>query len=387
MEYNKKLVFWSACIGMLLFGIVMISLGTINTFLMVKFNLDELTVGSLAALLPFGILAGSLVFGPIVDRYGYKYLIITCSLLVLIGIEAIAIAPAFVLIQVSFFIIGFGGGAINGATNALVSDISGEYKGARLSLLGVFYGIGALGMPAVLGFLSKYFAYESVITGIAIFILLPVIYFFVIKFPEPKQRQGFTLGRSIKLLKQPTLLLIGLVLFFESGMEGIANNWTTTYLQKDLDIDAKNALYALSYLIMGLTFGRLLLGWLLRKVKSYIVLVVCLILATVGTFFLIFASGYVPVVAGMLILGLGFAATFPVVLGYVGDIYSDLSGTAFSIVFVIALIGNTLINYIVGIVAQSYGIRCYLIILLFSIAFVFILLALVLRRILNQIKS
>ena len=55
------------------------------------------------------------------------------------------------------FFIGFGGGIINGGTNALVADISAENKGANLSLLGVFFGIGALGMPLLLGVLSKHF--------------------------------------------------------------------------------------------------------------------------------------------------------------------------------------------------------------------------------------
>ena len=37
------------------------------------------------------------------------------------------------------FLFGLGGGAINGATSALVSDISEKEKGANLSLLGVFF--------------------------------------------------------------------------------------------------------------------------------------------------------------------------------------------------------------------------------------------------------
>ena len=50
---------------------------------------------------------------------------------------------------------GVSGGIINGGTNAVVSDISEGHKGADLSLLGVFFGLGALGMPLVLGALQK----------------------------------------------------------------------------------------------------------------------------------------------------------------------------------------------------------------------------------------
>jgi MFS transporter, FHS family, glucose/mannose:H+ symporter len=82
--YKKNIVFAAACIGMLLFGIVMISLGTINAYLSEKFSLDEIQIASLAALLPFGILAGSLVFGPIVDRYSYRVVLIICSVFIMI---------------------------------------------------------------------------------------------------------------------------------------------------------------------------------------------------------------------------------------------------------------------------------------------------------------
>jgi len=384
--YNKQRVFWAAYIGMLLFGIVMISLGTINTFLASKLILDELTIASLAALLPLGILVGSLVFGPVVDRFGYKLVLISCALLIMIAIEGIAFASDFLFIQLSFFLIGFGGGAINGSTNALVADISTEHKGASLSLLGVFYGVGALGMPMILGIMSRYYSYDSVVRVIGGFVLLPIIYFSAIRFPEPKHKQGFPLKASIGLLKEKTLILIGFVLFFESGIEGIVNNWTTTYLQKSINVDPKNALYALSALIAALTLTRLILGNLLKRIRPYLVLISCLSFIALGSLLMMISSSYVPSVVGLIFMGIGFAAGFPVMLGYVGDLYPGFSGTAFSIVFVIALLGNTLINYLVGIIAHNFGIRHYLTVILISVIAMFVLLSVILKQINKTVK-
>jgi fucose permease len=61
--------------------------------------------------------------------------------------------------------------------------------------------------------------------------------------------------------------------------------------------------------------------------------------------------------AGLVLLGAGLAGGFPVMLGFAGDRYSELSGTAFSFVFVIALLGNMLINYLMGIIARTFGIQ------------------------------
>lgn len=379
--FNRKLVFSAACIGMLLFGIVLISLGSILPSVTEKFALDELNVGALTSILPFGILAGSIVFGPIVDRYGYKNLLIICSALVLLGLEGIAFADSLLLLQVSIFLIGFGGGVLNGGTNALVSDISTEEKGANLSLLGVFFGIGALGMPLVLGILSEYFSNRSIISGIGYFILLPLIFFLFIKFPMPKQPQGFPIKKSLGLFKDSTLVLLGFILFFESGIEGIVNNWTTTYLIDVVNISHRNSLYALSYFVAGMTVTRLILGFVLKKIPSHLVFLGCISIAFIGTLVMISASSYSISVIGLILLGIGFAAGFPVILGYVGNIYSNLSGTAFSIVLVIALIGNMIINYLVGIIANSFGVEYFTFLILISLAIMAALLLISLKRI------
>jgi MFS family permease len=73
--YRRKLIFWSACAGMLLFGTSIIALGSIAPDLTGKLNLDEISSGTLFSIMPIGILAGSMLFGPIADRFGYKFLL------------------------------------------------------------------------------------------------------------------------------------------------------------------------------------------------------------------------------------------------------------------------------------------------------------------------
>ena len=50
-------------------------------------------------------------------------------------------------------------------------------------------------------------------------------------------------------------------------------------------------------------------------------------------------------------------ASCVVVLGFVGDRYAHLSGTAFSIVIVMALPGGMLLPYTTGVLGASYGLR------------------------------
>jgi hypothetical protein len=53
-------------------------------------------------------------------------------------------------------VLGFGGGIINGSTNAVVADISSEDKGANLSLLGVFFGWRIRDAPAIKYFIKSF---------------------------------------------------------------------------------------------------------------------------------------------------------------------------------------------------------------------------------------
>jgi fucose permease len=72
---------------------------------------------------------------------------------------------------------------------------------------------------------------------------------------------------------------------------------------------------------------------------------------------LIFARDASLAALGVFLIGLGFAATFPVVLGFVGDRYAELSGTAFSIVMVMALTGGMILPWLTGVLGATYGLR------------------------------
>ncbi len=384
--YKRSQVFAAACIGLFLFGMTLITLGSILPSLTTKFESHGLNKGILVSVLPIGILAGSLIFGPVVDRYGYKLLLIISVLISAISLEGLAFTHSIPLLYLCIFFTGFGGGIINGGTSALVADISAENKGANLSLLGVFFGIGALGIPLLLGILSKHFHYTTILAAVGFFMLLPAAWFLFILFPIPKQAQGFPLKEGIKLLKQSTLLLCSFFLFFQSAVESLSNNWTTSFLQHKLEISNETALYALSFSVVGLTIARLLLGSLLKKISSFSVMLASLLLVIGSNLVLMNAHSYNISFAALIITGIGLAAGFPVILGYVGQLYAHLSGTAFSIALVIALTGNTIINYFFGFIADNYSIDYLPYLIIACIICMIILLFLIKQKIAGKIK-
>jgi MFS family permease len=115
-------------------------------------------------------------------------------------------------------------------------------------------------------------------------------------------------------------------------------------------------------------------------------MITSLLLAAAGGFLLLNSNTLPYVLASLGIIGIGFAASFPVILGYIGQIYAKLSGTAFSIAFVIGLTGNTLINYSFGVISDNYGTKQLPVLLLSVIGCLLIQILLIKQNISSKIK-
>lgn len=354
---SRRFLFACACLGMLTFGIVLTTLGSLLPSIMTRFGISKAEAGSLFLLMSFGILAASLVFGPLVDRYGYKGILLVATVMIALGLEWIAFASSMTALRFAVFLIGFGGGVINGGTNALVADISSEGRAANLNLLGVFFGVGAMGVPFALGMLTGRYSQSALVAGVGTLVLIPVVAVAIAIFPAPKQPQGFPIAAAGKLVRDPVLLLMGLMLFLESGIEISVGGWTSTFVSEELAVGARDALIILSLYWMGMMLARLALGYILRRTSPFPVLYSCLAIALAGAFLLLTTRSVAAAAIGVFTLGVGFAAMFPTVLGFIGDRYATLSGTAFSVAIAMALCGGMVLPYIAGLLGNRFGMR------------------------------
>lgn len=363
-RFKKAPVLAAGFSGMAFFGAAAVIVGVVLPSLISKFELNTASASTLAGLLPLGILLGSVLFGPVVDRFGYKNLIIISSIITIVGFELLAFTATVAWIRFSIFLIGFGGGILNGLTNALVSDVSEDSKKAStLSILGVFFAIGAIAVPFLFATFSKTIPYNQFVSSVGVAMILLVLYYSFIKFPEAKLKQGIPFKKVVAMAKEPFLIIMSLILFFQSGMEGISNSWVSTYLESETGVGAQIAMYALTSVILGIGVGRIVLGYLLRKISEKVILISSMLVSASGVLVLVTAS-YIdftmpstfllnPYLIATFLLGLGYASTFPIVLGQLGERYKEISGTAFSFALVVALTGNVLINLLVGVVSLN----------------------------------
>jgi len=377
---SRRFLFACACLGMLNFGIVLTTLGSVLPSIMTRFEIGKAEAGSLFLLMSFGILAASLVFGPLVDRYGYRVILLAAAIMIALGLEWIAFASSMMALRFAIFLIGFGGGVINGGTNALVADISSDGRAANLNLLGVFFGVGAMGVPFALGMLTGRYSQTALVAGVGALVLIPVAAVAIARFPAPKQPQGFPIAAAGKLVRDPLLLLMGVMLFLESGIEISVGGWTSTFVSEELAVAPRDALVILSLYWMGMMLARLALGYILRRTSPFPVLYSCLAIALAGALLLLTTRSVAAAAVGVFTLGVGFAAMFPTVLGFIGDRYATLSGTAFSVAIAISLCGGMLLPYSTGVLGNRFGMRVSFAIVPVALFLLALLLTALMRR-------
>lgn len=375
----------AACVAILMFGITCVAIGTISEYLTVSFAVDKIFIGLLASLFAAGALIGSVSFGPIVDRFGYKFILIISLVFLLCGFEVIGQTSQLNVIRFMIFLFGLGGGIINGGTSALVSDLYPEKKGAYLSILGVFWGVGALSFPLLTSILlNQRLNYSSILIGIGLLTLVPIAMFTVLKCPPPKNSGGIPYRKYLKMVKNPTILLIGFFLFFQSGFETLTTTWTPKYFLDRYSTDTQTALLSLTAMSVSLTASRLLLGYLLKIVENWKVLLIGLLITISGLLLMRVGTSYLTGIIGISLLGFGAAAAFPVMLGYVGTMYPEISGAAFSLILFIALSGNALLNALGGLIFEKYQISSFTFFMIGILVTMLLLLYLIILRMKKQ---
>ena len=211
-----------------------------------------------------GILAGSLVFGPVVDRFGYRSVLVAGALGVGLGLAAIACLPTPTLLTPAMLVFGCGGGLLNGATNALVADITPAGREAWLALLGVFFGIGAFGVPLILGLLLQWMTYTAIVGGLAILVVVPLVDFVAVRLRRRSRHKGSATGhRGDPGRSAAALGRVAVILPERDG--GHARGMKHAGISHEvLGLGQERSILVLSLFWVGMVAARLVLTQLLR---------------------------------------------------------------------------------------------------------------------------
>ena len=368
--------------GMFVFGIVMALLGAVLPLISKEVGFDLAEAGNLFLVMNFAMLVSMLTLGLMIDRFGQKPVLVGGSLSVATALALLANASGYGTILASAALLGVGGGALNGATNTLVSDLHSDprKKSSALNLLGVFFGFGALFLPFSIGAMLDTLGLAPILYMAVALAAAPAALFVSLPFPKAKQSGGVPLSEVVRLGRTPLVLLLAFLLFFQSGNEFIVGGYLSTYLTTDIDSSMASASYLLAAYWGAIMVTRLISSRLLMWVKDTTLVLLSGICSALAVSLLLMARSELVAAAAVALIGVGFASIYPTTLGVAGRRFEAYSGTVFGLIFAVALVGGMLLPWAVGQAAAVAGLRSALVVAVVNSGMIVVLQWVILRK-------
>jgi MFS family permease len=367
---------------MFVFGMLIALLGTLFGLpeMRARLGIDLARQGDLFGAFFVGLLASTAAAGPILDRVGCQPVLLSASVTVGGSLLLLAVARGFPGAALAAVLLGVGGGWLNTATNALVSDIYADDRGRMFNLLGIFFGVGALSVPLVVTFAFGVVPLSGMVLACAAVAGGSAVAYAVQRFPPPREGAAFSLAGVLRTGRDPGVWLFAALLFFESGNEASISGWTSTYVRSVGWSAHAGLVILLGYWTMAIAGRALSARWQARVGKSRLV-IGCALLSVAGCLALLSAPRALPALAaGAWGTSLGFSAIVPTTLALVGDRYHRFAGSVFGFLFTVGNVGSMAFPWALGHISAAAGVRFGMVVPLVGTVAVTLCAVLVARR-------
>jgi fucose permease len=292
-----------------------------------------------------------------------------------LGFFVVSLADAFPGVEWGVFLAGIGGGFCEAPLTGLVSQIFSGREGYALNLSQISFGLGAATGPYVAGFLlGRAVSWRVLyfVPGLFSVLLVVLLAREEVLFASGRDG-GARLGDLRALFRWKGFLLVSfLAIFLYVGAEIGSSAWLSTYFVREL----KKGFY-LGGAAMGIfwgtmTLGRLIFGFMARKL-DYLFLLRILVLLSFFSLLLLNVTQRVSLVLGALFgIGLGFSAIWPLVVARVAQRISDFQATAIGLTVAFGGMGALFFPWFMGMVAGFVGLRWIFVIALVLVAALFL---------------
>ena len=294
------------------------------------------------------------------DRVGRKPVLRLGGILIVIGAIGYGASRAWMGHILSATLLGAGLGMLDGAANALVSDLYTERRGLALNRLHVFFGVGSLIGPLVAAFfLSVLHSWRLLFAVIAALAGVHAIFTSSQPFPEVSNPNGGDKGQVTKarktILTSPEFWLLSGIMFTYSGMGGIIIGWVNTYLSNELTVTLLAASFVLALYNVGIIVGQMTWGGISERISYPRTLLVCAIGGLVFVTSAVLGRQLWWIAVSFLLTGFFLAGLFPTAVAYGTSLFSQMTGTVSGYLITAASLGGMVLPFLVGALSDAVG--------------------------------
>lgn len=349
----RRVAAWS----FLALGLVISMLGPALPGIQATFGLGMAEVGLLAVLNSGGYVISVFVGGLAADRWGRRRLLLAGTATLALSVTAFALAPSWPLALAASALVGVGSGLVDGPINALITEHSGEQRGADLNLTHAFFGFGAVAGPLLAGLLlAASLGWRWLyLPGGLLAVALAALTWRLDLGQERLTPAGGGHGRAV--LAAPVVWLLAVVLCLYVGVELMIGTWAFSHLRLAFGAGDGAAGLGTALYWGGITLGRFIMGALGSRVGPHQLIVGNVVAAAVALGLLVAAPTLPLAIAALLGVGVALANIFPAVVAAGGEIYPEAAGTVSGALIAAGGLGGAVFPWLAGVVGEAAGLE------------------------------
>ena len=305
-----------------------------------------------------GFISFVFVGGIIADHRGKINVLKFCNLGITLSLLLFPLSPTYIMALLVIFFMGGFRGVINSTINALMVEVNPDDSSFYLNMTHAFFGIGAILGPVMAGIIvytGLSWRYPYLVIGL--FSLLISLLFLQMKFPELETSSSITWPELKSLLGRRKMIFIALALMFYTGSEVGSWGWISTFLEQEMGFSIVFSGLAVGVFWFFMTVGRLICARLSRRysIQKLIILLACMAMA-INLFTGLVGEGFLIWVL-MAAMGLAFSGLWPLIASYASELFTDYSGTLFSVLVTSGGLGTVFIPFFMGLMGEQIGLR------------------------------
>jgi fucose permease len=356
---ETRVLYLTLLLNFVLFGVTLTIVGATIPEIIRTFNWSYTVTGIVLASGSVGYFSSSFLFGILIKKLGSKRILVGGLLLEAIGLLLFARSSS-VLFNLSLtFLLGVGQGGTETVTNVCVIQMEKKGESRLMNLIHAAFCAGAIIGPFITGALIATGLWNMAYRLAAAACFLMGVLFLFMSFAHIQQEKLQTQGgrKTLRLLFNPLLVLLFLILLLYVGTEMGTSAWVAEYYVKILGTSSSVGAFIVSLFWTGLLLGRLSISFWYKERSLSGLLIFLASLCTIGLLCAI--SGKNPFLAGFsfFIAGLGYSAIYPVVMALVGQHFQQGQSIAVGFVAMGGGIGSFMFPFIMALISDHFGLR------------------------------
>ena len=316
---NRERLFLGSCVALIATSVAFATVGAVMFDLKGEFVLTNAQVGWIGGAALWGFAVSQVVFAPLCDTLGMRFLVRMAFVGHLAGALVLVFAGGFTTLFAGALVIAMANGLVEAACNPLVASLYPDDKTVKLNRFHVWFpggivlgGLAAYGLDSV--------GMESWQMKIALILIPTAAYGFLLLregFPATEGvRSGVSMGGMFRAtLATPLMLLMLLCMAMTASIELGPNRWVPAVLEAG----GMAGILVLVYVNGIMAVMRYWAGPVVHRLSPTGILLMSAVLSGAGLLWLSMGGSVASVFASATVFAVGVCYFWPTMLGYVSE--------------------------------------------------------------------